>query len=593
MPKRSFTSKTPANSSKKKFKPSSSSSNSSNSSNSSSSSSSSGAASSSAPSTWVSKTKQPQSKSLGAWFPAATTRKVPQLTLNSKTDQTCTILLFYHYVRPQQMTMRRTEELRVFLDRLTHTLQIGGRIRYAQEGLNCTVSGTSENIRTFASKLSGSKPSGFGPEFKDTDFKFIDDLPHDRCFKDLKLIPVKELVFYGVRENAAPLAMGGVHLRPQEYHEKMQEKETVIVDVRNSYEAAIGRFVGQEQEGGAEYIDPKMRKSTDFKGWLDKPETQEKLKGKQVLLYCTGGVRCERASALINHQIGKEIKGVYQLHGGVEKYMQEFPDGGYWKGLNYVFDKREGVGTNSAAGVGGVVGAKKKKKKKKKKKNNKKNKNNDDDEDSKILGRCCICNEQWERYIGKKKCYTCGVPVLMCDSCMSLKIEKIKGRELECRCKLCVEENITVPASMTVFTDNGEGSRPMDSSNSSGGKASASVMKWGGGDQWGSKKKKKRIEEASKNVDRSKNGVNKPCRFGKNCTRKDCWFTHSGDGGEISTARDNTSTSHGSSHSSSHSSGHSSSHSQLQKASRDFVRQQKASAKKGTGGTAQRKTFDD
>ena len=75
----------------------------------------------------------------------------------------------------------------------------------------------------------------------------------------------------------------------------------------------------------ATYIDPKMRKSTDFKFWLDKPATQEKLKGKQVLLYCTGGVRCERASALVNHKIGGDIQGVYQLYGGVEKYMQEFP----------------------------------------------------------------------------------------------------------------------------------------------------------------------------------------------------------------------------------------------------------------------------
>ena len=425
------------------------------------------------------------------------------------------------------MSLKRTEELKVFLDRLTHTLQIGGRIRYAQEGLNCTVSGTSDNIRTFASKLSASAPSGFGTEFAQADYKFIDDLPHDRCFKDLRLIPVKELVFYGVGENSAPLAMGGVHLRPKEYHAKMQEKDTVIVDVRNSYEAEIGRFVGQEELGGATYIDPKMRKSTDFKFWLDKPETQEQLKGKQVLLYCTGGVRCERASALVNSKIGSDIKGVYQLHGGVEKYMQEFPKGGYWKGLNYVFDKREGVGALSTAGVGGVVTKKKKKKK------DKKGKVIPSEEDANILGRCCTCNIKWERYIGKKKCYTCGVPVLMCDSCMSLKIEKIKGRELEVRCPLCIEENITVPASMTVFTDNGEGSRPMDSGDGSGGvsgKAAKSVMKWGGGQQWGSKKKAKRIVEQGKNADRLKSGVKQPCRFGAACTRTDCWFTHEGGG---------------------------------------------------------------
>ena len=121
--------------------------------------------SSSASSSSKSKSTKAQSKSLGSWFPTATTRKVPLLT----SDQKCSILLFYHYVRPLQMSTTRTEQLKIFLDHLTHTLQIGGRIRYAQEGLNCTVSGTRENLRQFASRLSSPAPSGFGIEFKDTD----------------------------------------------------------------------------------------------------------------------------------------------------------------------------------------------------------------------------------------------------------------------------------------------------------------------------------------------------------------------------------------------------------------------------------------
>lgn len=85
-----------------------------------------------------------------------------------------------------------------------------------------------------------------------------------------------------------------------------------------------------------------MRKSTEFPPWLDKPETREVIKGKQVLMYCTGGIRCERASALLKYKMETDpeikalgIKGVYQLQGGIDKYFKEFPDGGYWQGKNY------------------------------------------------------------------------------------------------------------------------------------------------------------------------------------------------------------------------------------------------------------------
>lgn len=74
-----------------------------------------------------------------------------------------------------------------------------------------------------------------------------------------------------------------------------------------------------------------------------------------MLMYCTGGVRCERASVLLNQHLGDKVNGIYQLQGGIEKYMQEYPDGGFWKGKNYTFDKREAFGIDDPAGVGGVM----------------------------------------------------------------------------------------------------------------------------------------------------------------------------------------------------------------------------------------------
>ena len=116
-----------------------------------------------------------------------------------------------------------------------------------------------------------------------------------------------------------------------------------------------------KEKGGATYIDPKMRKvrttnlhtsvdkdaepntirrtgaqSTDFPSWLAEPETKKKLEGKTVMMFCTGGIRCERASAYLNTKMGEDVKGVYQLQGGIERYLQAFPEGGFWRGKNFV-----------------------------------------------------------------------------------------------------------------------------------------------------------------------------------------------------------------------------------------------------------------
>ena len=101
-----------------------------------------------------------------------------------------------------------------------------------------------------------------------------------------------------------------------------------------------------------------------------------------------------------------------------------------------MFDKREAFGVGCEGGVGGVV-----KKKKKAKKNER-----GGEKGEKVLSCCCVCGTEWDRYVGKKKCYTCGVPVLMCDKCMTEKPDKTEGRKLEVRCGLCKEEGVQVPA---------------------------------------------------------------------------------------------------------------------------------------------------
>ena len=324
-----------------------------------------------------------------AWFPEASIIKTSELPDGKEV----TILLFYMYMRPLWSDTRMKEACE-WLEKQVIEYKLGGRLRVSREGINATISGGFQACRDFSVAL-----ASFDERFKETDFKFIDKLGRDRMFKDCRVLPVKELVYYGI-DMEETLGEGGKHLSADAFHDKLKDSNTVIIDVRNAYETDIGRFEKQEKAGGAELILPDMRKSTDFVPWIKSEKTKEKLKGKDVLMYCTGGVRCERASALLKKEVDENgIGEVYQLHGGIEKYLQTFPDGGFFRGKNFVFDKREAIGPNCVNGVGGVLTENTKKKKIKK---NKKSKKSDDSESSNdTLGKCCICDTSWDRYIGK------------------------------------------------------------------------------------------------------------------------------------------------------------------------------------------------
>lgn len=215
-------------------------------------------------------------------------------------------------------------------------------------------------------------------------------------------------------------------------------------------------------------------------------------------MYCTGGVRCERASALVKREIGDEVNGVFQLQGGVEKYLQTFPDGGgQWQGKNFVFDKREAFGAGAPEGVGGVVTKAKGKSKETK-----------DD----VLGKCCVCAVPWDRYIGKKKCATCRVPVLVCEACCTKRVDKDPTDPLRVRCPLCKSEGVDLLASQVHLTANGV--RATKADDASEGKAAPTIFALAG---QGAKRKQQRQQ-------RKRSAMT--CKFGSRCTRADCWFAH-------------------------------------------------------------------
>ena len=216
---------------------------------------------------------------------------------NDDNNNNITLLLFYQYVEPPWDEVQFQNAL-TFVTAQGNKHSITGRMRVAREGLNCTLTGSYDDIRNWCAALrqfdggrstidpiSGNKVT----EFSNTEFKLTDDLPPKQRFPKLHAFEVVELVNYGLAGSRAPTIAqhGGTHLEPSDYHTKMCESDTVIIDVRNHYEANIGRF--DPPKDGATMIDPKMRKSTEFPIWLDK--NKEMLRGKQVLMYCTGGVR--------------------------------------------------------------------------------------------------------------------------------------------------------------------------------------------------------------------------------------------------------------------------------------------------------------
>ena len=248
------------------------------------------------------------------------------------------IVLFYQYIEPAWTEAEHKAALNYVIKLAKHH-KVNGRGRCASEGLNCTLSGAAADVRAFCQGL-----RDWNKTFEQTDFKITDGIYFGKRFKALTIRKADELVAYGLSGERAPSLNYSTahHVEADKYHEMMTQQDTVIIDVRNAYESAIGHF--QPPPGGAELIDPKMRNSHEFPKWLNMPETKEKLKGKKVMMYCTGGIRCERASALLDQMERSsqevETQGIYMVRGGIERYLKTYPQGGFWKGYNYLFDRR-------------------------------------------------------------------------------------------------------------------------------------------------------------------------------------------------------------------------------------------------------------
>lgn len=199
---------------------------------------------------------------------------------------------------------------------------IRGTLLLAHEGINGTVAGSEKAIRELIAYLNTF------PELSGLDVKYshADEMPFHRMKVRLK----KEIVTMGV-SNLDPLRDAGAYVEPADWNALVSDPDTIVIDTRNDYEVKLGTFRNA--------LDPATSSFREFPKWAQ--EHREELQGRKVAMFCTGGIRCEKATAYVR-SLG--IDEVFHLKGGILKYLEEVPqEESLWDGECFVFDERVSV----------------------------------------------------------------------------------------------------------------------------------------------------------------------------------------------------------------------------------------------------------
>ena len=241
-----------------------------------------------------------------------------KLALSNETFERFTAS-FYHYVKLSSLESFRNK---LYIE--WNQMHVFGRVYIASEGINAQVSIPEHNWDKFCDHLKTI------PELGEISIKQA--IQEGHSFYKLKIKVRNELVAYGVSEEAYDMRKVGKHLSAEEYNFAMDQDDSVVVDMRNYYESEIGRFDNA--------LVPDVETSKELL-----PEVKKLLSGREndkILLYCTGGIRCEKASSYLLHN---GFKDVNQLQGGIIQYAHDIKEQGIdsrFKGKNFVFDDRLG-----------------------------------------------------------------------------------------------------------------------------------------------------------------------------------------------------------------------------------------------------------
>jgi UPF0176 protein len=206
-------------------------------------------------------------------------------------------------------------------------LALKGSVLLAHEGINGTLAGSADGIAALVNELQHG--ALFGARLHNLELKFSQAaaMPFGRLKVRLK----KEIVTLG-DASADPRRQVGIYIGPSEWNALIEQPGTLVLDTRNAFEVAMGSFEGA--------LDPKIASFGQFKDFAARHLDPDK--HRRIAMFCTGGIRCEKASA---HLLARGFGEVYHLKGGILKYLEEVNEAdSRWRGECFVFDERVALG---------------------------------------------------------------------------------------------------------------------------------------------------------------------------------------------------------------------------------------------------------
>ena len=238
------------------------------------------------------------------------------MTIAKEIQPTCVAAL-YKFAR-----LDGYEALRIPLAAFCCGRGIKGTLLLAHEGINGTVAGSEEAIAALIDHLQAIEGLA-GLEVK---YSSAAEMPFHRMKVRLK----REIVTMGV-EDIDPAGSAGTYVAPADWNALIADPDTIVIDTRNAYEVSLGTFKGA--------VDPATASFREFPAWVEKH--RDEFDGRKVAMFCTGGIRCEKATAYVK-SLGFE--DVFHLKGGILKYLEEVPaEESLWQGECFVFDERVSV----------------------------------------------------------------------------------------------------------------------------------------------------------------------------------------------------------------------------------------------------------